>query len=225
MAGISYDGGYAEYTVVPAEALARVPDELSSAAAAPLLCAGVTTFNALRHTGARPGDLVAVLGVGGLGHLGIQYAHAMGFQTVALSRGDDKKQLARDLGADDYVDTEADDPAEALQAMGGARVILATAPSAAAIQQTLEGLGTDGEAVVLGIDQEPIPVPPVLLVSGRRTVRGWPSGTAKDSEETLEFSALRGVEPEVETFPLEEANEAFGRMMSNEVRFRAVLEP
>lgn len=225
VAGISYDGGYAEYTVVPAEALARVPDELSSAAAAPLLCAGVTTFNALRHTGARPGDLVAVLGVGGLGHLGIQYAHAMGFQTVALSRGDDKKQLARDLGADDYVDTEADDPAEALQAMGGARVILATAPSAAAIQQTLEGLGTDGEAVVLGIDQEPIPVPPVLLVSGRRTVRGWPSGTAKDSEETLEFSALRGVEPEVETFPLEEANEAFGRMMSNDVRFRAVLEP
>jgi len=225
VAGLSYDGGYAEYTVVPAEALARVPDALSSAAAAPLLCAGVTTFNALRHTGARPGDLVAVLGVGGLGHLGIQYAHAMGFHTVALSRGSDKEQLSRDLGADDYVDTEANDPAEALQGMGGARVILATAPSASAIEQTLEGLGTDGEAVVLGIDQEPIPVPPVLLVSGRRTVRGWPSGTAKDSEETLEFSALRGIEPMNEIFALEDADEAFARMMSNDVRFRAVLEP
>lgn len=225
VAGISYDGGYAEYTVVPVEALARVPDELSSAAAAPLLCAGVTTFNALRHTGARPGDLVAVLGVGGLGHLGIQYANAMGFHTVALSRGGDKEQLARDLGADDYIDTEANDPAQALQDLGGARVILATAPSSSAIQQVLDGLGTNGEAVVLGIDQEPIPVQPVFLVSGRRTVRGWPSGTAKDSEETLEFSALRGIEPEIETFDLEDANEAFGRMMSNEVRFRAVLEP
>ncbi len=225
VAGISYDGGYAEYTVVPVEALARVPDVLSSAAAAPLLCAGVTTYNALRHTGARPGDLVAVLGVGGLGHLGIQYANAMGFHTVALSRGDGKEQLARDLGADEYIDTEANDPAQALQDLGGARVILATAPSASAIQQTLEGLGTDGEAVVLGIDQEPIPVQPVFLVSGRRTVRGWPSGTAKDSEETLEFSALRGIEPEIETFDLEDANEAFGRMMSNDVRFRAVLQP
>lgn len=223
--GISFDGGYAEYAVVPAEALARVPDELDSAEAAPLLCAGVTTFNALRHTGARPGDLVAILGVGGLGHLGVQYAYEMGFHTVALSRGPDKEELARDLGAHDYIDTEAEDPAEALTEMGGARVILATAPSSAAIEQVLGGLGQDGELVVLGVDEKPIPVPPILLVSGRRKVRGWPSGTAKDSEETLEFSALRGIAPRIETFPLEEANEAFAKMMDNDVRFRAVLEP
>lgn len=221
--GISYDGGYAEAMVAPAEALARVPDDLDPEEAAPLLCAGVTTFNALRHTGASPGDLVAVLGVGGLGHLGVQYAHHMGFRTAALSRGADKEDLAIDLGADHYVDTSVQDPAQALSELGGARVILATAPSSEAIQATVEGLGRDGELVVVGVDEEPVGIAPLQLIAARRTVRGWPSGHAKDSEETLEFSALRHVVPKVETFPLTEANRAYERMMSNEVRFRAVL--
>lgn len=223
--GISFDGGYAEKMVAPAEALARVPEGLSAEHAAPLLCAGVTTYNALRHTGARPGDRVAVLGIGGLGHLGVQYARRMGFETVALSRGPEKEELARELGADSYVDTEAGDPAQALQDMGGARVILSTAPSAEAINAVKGGLGPRGELVVVGVDEGVIEVAPLELIEAGRAVRGWPSGHAMDSEETLEFSALRHVAPRVETFPLEQANEAYERMITNQARFRVVLEP
>lgn len=223
--GISYDGGYAEYLVAPREALARIPDALEAAEAAPLLCAGITTYNALRHTGARPGDLVAVEGIGGLGHLGVQYAKKMGFRVVALSRGPEKEELAQGLGADAYVDTEARDPAEALQEMGGARVILETAPSADAATAVVDGLGRDGELVVVGATEEPIRVAPLQLIMGRRSVSGWPSGDARDSEDTLEFSALADVRPRIETYPLEEANEAYERMITNRARFRVVLEP
>ena len=223
--GISYDGGYAEYLVAPQEAIARIPDELDSAAAAPLLCAGITTFNALRNTGAQPGDLVAVEGVGGLGHLGIQYARRMGFHTVALSRGTDKEELARELGAHAYVDTKAEDPAEALQAMGGARVILETAPSAEAATAAIDGLGRNGEMVVVGASQEPIQVSAMQLIMARRSLSGWPSGDASDSQDTLDFSALARIAPRIETYPLEKANEAYERMITNEARFRVVLEP
>lgn len=223
--GISYDGGYAEYLVAPQEVIARIPDELTSTAAAPLLCAGITTFNALRNTGARPGDLVAVEGVGGLGHLGIQYARRMGFRTVALSRGPEKEELARELGAHEYIDTEARDPAEALQALGGARVILETAPSAEAATAVVDGLARNGELVVVGASQEPIQVSAMQLIMGRRSLSGWPSGDASDSQDTLDFSALSHIEPRVETYPLEKANEAYERMITNQARFRVVLEP
>lgn len=223
--GSSYDGGYAEYLTAPEEAVARVPDEIEAAEAAPLLCAGITTYNALRNSGARPGDLVAVEGIGGLGHLGVQYAHMMGFHTVALSRGTDKEELALELGADDYVDTEAEDPAEALQEMGGARVILETAPSAEAASVVVDGLGRNGELVVVGASEEPMRISPLQLIMGRRSVSGWPSGVAMDSEDTLEFSVLTGVRPEVEIFALKEANEAYERMITNRARFRVVLEP
>jgi D-arabinose 1-dehydrogenase-like Zn-dependent alcohol dehydrogenase len=223
--GITHDGGYAEYMVTPWEALARVPEELESTAAAPLLCAGITTFNALRNSGARAGDLVAVLGIGGLGHLALQYASAMGFATVALSRGPDKEELADEMGADLYIDTEAEDPAEALQEMGGARVILSTAPDIDAITAVLGGLGPRGELIIVGVDQGEIPVSPMQLVSGAQSVRGWPSGHAMDSEEALEMSALTGIEPEIEVYPLSEANEAYKRMIEGEARFRVVLTP
>ena len=223
--GITYDGGYAEYLVAPQEALARIPDELAAADAAPLLCAGITTYNALRNTGARPGDLVEVEGVGGLGHLGIQYAHRMGFHVVALSRGPEKEELARELGAHEYIDTEAQNPAEALQALGGARVILETAPSAAAATAVIAGLGRNGELVVVGASQEPIQVGAMQLIMGRRSLSGWPSGDASDSQDTLDFSALAEITPRIETFPLEQANEAYERMITNQARFRVVLEP
>jgi len=223
--GIDFDGGYAEYTVAPHEALASVPDDLDSADAAPLLCAGITTFNALRNSDARPGDLVAVQGVGGLGHLGIQYAHEAGFEVVALSRGTDKKERALELGADHYVDTEATAAAEELQALGGARVVLATAPSAPAIESVVGGLGTDGEVIAVGIPGNPVGVHAGALVGVRGSVSGWASGTAKDSQDTLEFSALRDVTPEIETFDLADASEAYEKMLASEVRFRAVLEP
>lgn len=220
--GISHDGGYAEYAVVPAESLARIPDGLSAQDAAPLLCAGVTTYNALRHTGARPGDTVAILGLGGLGHLGVQYAHHMGFRTVALSRGADKAKLASDLGADAYVDTAAEDPAQALQKMGGADVVLATAPSAAAIEATFGGLKKRGTLMVVGATPENLKISAFALLSGK-SVRGWPSGSAIDSEDTMRFSALASIKPYVETFALEKAEEGYDKMMSNKVRFRAVL--
>ncbi|WP_049934072.1 alcohol dehydrogenase [Halarchaeum acidiphilum] len=223
--GLDFDGGYAEYTVAPREALAAVPDGLDAVDAAPLLCAGITTFNALRNSDARPGDLVAVQGVGGLGHLGIQYAHEAGFEVVALSRGTEKETHARELGADHYVDTEAEDPAEALQKLGGASVVLATAPSAPAIESVVGGLGTDGEVLAVGIPESPVGVHAGMLVGTRGSVSGWASGTAKDSQDTLEFSALRDVTPEIETFDLADAAEAYDRMMASEVRFRAVLEP
>ena len=223
--GLTYDGGYAEYTTVPAEAVAAVPDELTAVEAAPLLCAGVTTYNALRHTEARPGDLVAVQGIGGLGHLGIQYAHAAGFETVALSRSADKESLAKDLGADHFIDATAVDPAERLTELGGASVILATAPASDAISSVVSGLGADGSVVVVGIPGEPIEASGQDLVGARSSVEGWASGDARDSQDTLEFSALRSITPEVETYSLDEVTTAYSQMIENEARFRAVIEP
>jgi len=221
--GITYDGGYQEYMVAPQEALARIPDALRSTEAAPLLCAGITTYNSLRNSPARPGDLVAVLGVGGLGHLGVQYANKLGFRTVALSRGTDKEALARELGAHEYIDTAASDPSEALQAMGGAKVLLATAPSSTAVESVLGGLAVGGQVLLVAAFEEPIRVPPVALIGGRRAIQGWPTGTAKDSEDTLSFSALSGTRPMVETYRLDQVNEAFEHMITNRARFRVVL--
>jgi len=223
--GLTYDGGYAEYTTVPAEAVASIPSDLDAVDAAPLLCAGVTTFNALRNTEARPGDVVAVQGIGGLGHLGIQYAHAAGFETVALSRSSDKESLALDLGADHFIDTTEHDAAERLQAMGGASVVLATAPASEAISSVVGGLDTDGSVVVAGVPGEPLELEAQQLVATRSGVEGWASGTARDSQDTLEFSALREVTPEIETYPLSEVSDAYERMLENEARFRVVLEP
>lgn len=221
--GISYDGGYAEYMLAPVEALVAIPDELTSVAAAPLLCAGVTTYNALRNAGAQAGDVVAVLGVGGLGHLGVQYAHAMGFHTVAMSRGTDKKDLAMQLGADTYIDTEAGNPVEALQALGGARVILATAPNPKLMSSVIDGLRANGQLLVVGASPEPIEVSPFQLLMARRSVAGHPSGSPQDSQDTLGFSALRDIETHIETFPLAKVNDAYKRMIDNEARFRVVL--
>ena len=223
--GISFDGGYAEYLCAPQEAVAALPNDLDFAEAAPLLCAGITTYNALRNAGAQPGDLVAVQGIGGLGHLGVQYAHKFGYEVAALSRSTDKQELAADLGADHFIDTTAEDPAEALQALGGARVILATAPNSQAISSVVGGLGRDGTLMVVAATGEPIEVSPMSLIMGRRSVSGWPSGTADDSEDTLDFSALTGVAPMIETYPLSEANEAYDRMINNDARFRVVLIP
>jgi D-arabinose 1-dehydrogenase-like Zn-dependent alcohol dehydrogenase len=221
--GITYDGGYAEYLVVPTGALARIPDELSAVEAGPLMCAGITTYNALRNSGARPGDLVAVLGIGGLGHLAVQFAAKMGFRTVALARGSDKEPLARQLGARHYIDSQAGDAAAALLALGGARVILATVTSGKAMSALLGGLGAGGKLIVLGAAPDPLEVPPLLLISARRSIVGWPSGTASDSTDTLAFSALTGVRSMNEVFPLERAADAYERMMSGKARFRVVL--
>ena len=222
--GLTLDGGYAEYATIPAEAVGRVPDELSAVDAAPLLCAGITTFNALRNADAGPGDLVAVQGIGGLGHLGVQYAHAMGFETVALSRSPDKEELANDLGADHFVDTSETDAGEALQSLGGASLVLTTAPAAEPIAEAVGGLGRNGSVVAVGVPEEPVPINVGSLVGTRGSVAGWSSGHAKDWEDTLEFSALRDVTPTVETHPLEEAETAYQRMLANEARFRVVLE-
>ena len=221
---ISRDGGYAEFMLANETALARIPDDLQSTEAAPLMCAGVTTFNSLRNSGARPGDVVAIQGVGGLGHLGIQFAARMGFRTVALSRGQEKENLAKSLGAHDYIDTATAEVGEALQAMGGARVILATAPDAESMAALIGGLGIDGQVIVVGADAATFATSPVQLIPGRRSIRGWPSGHAKDSEDTLNFSSLSGVRPTIEEFPLERAAEAYARMMANEARFRVVLK-
>lgn len=221
--GISFDGGYQEYMLAPAEAVAAIPDDLPAAEAAPLLCAGITVYNALRNSGARPGDLVAVQGIGGLGHLGIQYARQMGFRTVAIGRGADKKALAQKLGAYEYIDTDSGSAAEALQKMGGAHIILATAPDSKAISALVDGMGPNGTLMVIGADAAPITVSPLQLIAGSRTVRGWASGTAKDSEDTLRFSSLTGVRPMIEKYPLEKAAEAFQQMLSGKARFRAVL--
>jgi NADPH2:quinone reductase len=223
--GITLDGGYAEYAVLPAEALAAVPTDLDAVAAAPLLCAGITTFNALRHTGAGPGDLVAVQGIGGLGHLGVQYAHRMGFETVAVSRSPDKRDLALDLGADHFVDASETDPAARLQDLGGARVVLATAPAAPAIEAVVGGLGRNGELVAVGGPGEDVRLDVSSLIGKRASVGAWSSGHARDSQDTMEFSALRDVTPEIERFDLAEADEAYARMQANEARFRVVLEP
>jgi len=221
--GISYDGGYQEYMVCPWEAAARIPDTLDAADAGPLLCAGVTTFNALRHSGAKPGDVVAVQGVGGLGHLGIQYASRMGFHTVALSRGSDKEDLAKKLGAHTYIDSSARDEAEALQELGGADVILATAPSGKAIEAVIGGLSGRGKLMLVAAAPDPFSVQAFTMLSGKM-IHGWPSGSAIDSEDTMRFSALTQVRPQIERFPLEAANEAFAKVMDNTIRFRAVLD-
>lgn len=222
--GISYDGGYAEHVVVPTEAVARLPDEIDAVSAGPLLCAGITTYNALRNSGARPGDTVAVQGIGGLGHLALQYAACMGFRTVAISRGADKEALARELGAHEYVDTERTTAAEGLQQLGGAHLVLATAPHAPAIASTIDGLRKRGKLLIVAAPAEPIGVSAFALLSGK-TIAGWPSGTSIDSEETLAFSALRGVRARTEVFKFEQAEQAFAKMMENRVRFRAVLVP
>lgn len=221
--GISYDGGYAEYLVAPAEAIAGVPDELSSEEAAPLLCAGITTFNALRNSNLAPGDLVAVQGIGGLGHLGVQYASKFGCEVVAISRGTDKKELAEDLGAHHFIDAKAQDAAQELQKLGGAKVILATAPNSDAMTSVIDGLGRDGSMIVVGATTDPVEVTPMQLIMGRKSVEGWPSGDATGSEDTLNFSALQGIAPKIETYPLEEANDAYERMINNEALFRVVL--
>jgi D-arabinose 1-dehydrogenase-like Zn-dependent alcohol dehydrogenase len=221
--GISYDGGYADYMVAPSAALARIPDGLSGAEAGPLMCAGITTYNALRNSGARPGDLVAVLGIGGLGHLGVQFAAKMGLRTVAIARGTDKESLAKKLGAWRYIDSRAQDPAAELVKLGGARVVLATVTNAKAMTAVLGGLAVDGKFIVVGAANEALEVPPILLIMGRRSVIGWPSGSPIDSQDTLAFSALTGVRPMTEVFPLERAAEAYERMMSGEARFRVVL--
>jgi D-arabinose 1-dehydrogenase-like Zn-dependent alcohol dehydrogenase len=221
--GISYDGGYAEYMIAPAEAVASVPAELSAVDAAPLMCAGLTTFNALRNSGARPGDTVAVLGLGGLGHLGVQYAAKMGFRTVAVARGRDKEALAKKLGATHYVDSKGQDPAAELQKLGGAKIILATITDADAMTATLGGLGVEGKLMVLGAPHTPLSVNPFLLIMGKRSVSGWYSGTSIDSQDTLAFSVLTGVRSMNEVLPLEKANEAYDRMMSGNARFRVVL--
>ena len=221
--GIDFDGGYAEYMIAPAEALALIPHELPAEEAGPFMCAGVTVFNALRNSGARGGDVVAVQGIGGLGHLGVQYARQMGFQTIALGRGKDKEPLAKKLGAHCYFDSDLVDPVKELQKLGGARVILATAPSAKAISAVVEGLSPNGNLVVPAAPLEPLTIGALPLIMGRRLVSGTYSGTARDSQDTLEFSALTGVHPMIEKFPLSRAAEAYERMHSGKVRFRVVL--
>jgi D-arabinose 1-dehydrogenase-like Zn-dependent alcohol dehydrogenase len=223
IAGISYDGGYQEYMLAPVEALAAVPESLNDAEAAPLLCAGVTTFNALRHSGASPGDLVAVQGVGGLGHLGIQFANKFGYRVAAVGRGPENEALAKKLGAHVYIDSRATNAAEELQKLGGAQVILATAPSSKAISSLIDGLGPNGKLVVVGADFEPIEVTPTQLIFGSHTIQGWASGIPADSEDTLRFAELTGVLPMIETYPLERAAEAYARMLSGDAQFRVVL--
>jgi D-arabinose 1-dehydrogenase-like Zn-dependent alcohol dehydrogenase len=220
--GITHDGGYAEYMIAHATALALVPDELSHVEAAPLMCAGITTFNALRNSGARPGDLVAVHGLGGLGHLGVQFAMKMGFRTVAIARGKDKEPLAKKLGAWHYIDSQANDPAVELARLGGARAILATVTDAAAMRSVLEGLGTNGTLMIIGAVPT-LEVPALFLLGGCRSVKGWNSGTSIDSQETLNFSVLSGVRSMNETYALERVTEAYDRMMSGKARFRVVL--
>jgi D-arabinose 1-dehydrogenase-like Zn-dependent alcohol dehydrogenase len=220
--GITYDGGYAEYLLAPADAVAAVPDDLSSVEAAPLMCAGVTTFNALRNSGARPGDLVAVLGLGGLGHLGVQFAVKMGFRTVAIARGKDKEPLARQLGAWRYIDSQTQNPAAGLAALGGAKVILATVTNADAMNATMGGLGVNGTLLVLGAAGD-LTVSPLLLITGKRSVEGWYSGTSIDSQDTLSFSLLTGVRSMNEVYPVARVAEAYERMMAGKARFRVVL--
>ena len=220
---LSFDGGYAEYMIAPAEAVAAIPDGLAVDEAAPLLCAGITTYNALRHAGAMPGDLVAVLGIGGLGHLGIQYARQMGFRTIAIGRGADKESLTRKLGAHEYVNNSTGSAAAVLQKLGGARVILATAPDSKSISALVDGLGPNGKLVAIGASPEPLSISPNQILGQRLAIQGWASGTAKDSEETMQFSALSGVRPMIEKFPLEKAAEGYDQMLSGRARFRAVI--
>lgn len=221
--GISYDGGYQQYMVTPMEALVAIPESLSDVEAAPLLCAGITTFNALRHSGAMPGDLVAVQGIGGLGHLGIQFANKFGYKVAAIGRGSENAALAKKLGASVYIDSKATNAPEELQKLGGAQVILATAPNSEAMSQLIDGLGPNGKLMVIGATFDPIEVTPIQLISGSRTIQGWAAGTPADSEDALRFAELSGVRPMIETYPLEKAAEAYARMMSGNAQFRVVL--
>jgi D-arabinose 1-dehydrogenase-like Zn-dependent alcohol dehydrogenase len=223
IAGLSYDGGYQQYMVAPVEALAPIPETLSDTEAAPLLCAGITTYNALRHSGALPGDLVAVQGIGGLGHLGIQFANKFGYRVAAIGRGSENAALAKKLGASVYIDSQSSNATEALQKLGGAQVILATAPNSKAMSELIDGLGPNGKLMVVGATFDPIEVTPIQLINGSRSIQGWASGTPADSEDTLRFAELTGVRPMIETYPLEKAGEAYARMMSGKAQFRVVL--
>jgi D-arabinose 1-dehydrogenase-like Zn-dependent alcohol dehydrogenase len=224
ISGISYDGGYADYVIAPANAVAFMAPELNDTDAAPLLCAGVTTFNALRNSGARAGDTVVILGIGGLGHLAIQYAAKSGYRTVAVARGEDKAPLAKQLGAHIYIDSTTQDPAKELQKIGGANYILSTVTSAKALEWVVDGLAPNGKFILVGAPDGPVVINPFPMLLGRRTVAGWPSGTGMDSEDTLKFSALTGVKSMNEVYPLEKAEEAYARMMSGKARFRVVLK-
>jgi D-arabinose 1-dehydrogenase-like Zn-dependent alcohol dehydrogenase len=221
--GLTFDGGYQEYMIAPARGLARIPEALGFAEAGPLMCAGVTTYNSLRHSRAMPGDLVAVHGIGGLGHLGIQFARQFGFHVVAISRGKAKEELALRLGAHRFIDTAATDAAAELARMGGAQVILATAPNSAEISGLAGGLGRNGMLLAIAGTADPLSISPAQLIGARKSVQGWPSGSPKDSEDTLNFCALTGVRPMIEVFPLEDAAKAYDRMLTGQVRFRAVL--
>src|SRR5882757_9855768 len=221
--GISYDGGYQEYMIAPVEALAAIPESLDAAEAGPLLCAGITTFNALRHSGALPSDLVAVQGIGGLGHLGIQFANKFGYQVAAIGRGPQNAVLAKKLGAHVYIDSKATDAAQELQKLGGASVIMATAPDSKSMSELVGGLGLNGTLLVVGAGQGPIEASPIQLLFGRRRVKGWSSGIPTDSEDTLRFAEMTGVRPMIEKYPLEKASEAYARMMSGKAEFRVVL--
>ena len=221
--GISYDGGYQQYMIAPVEALAAIPESLSDVDAAPLLCAGITTYNSLRHSGAMPGDLVAVQGVGGLGHLGIQFANKFGYKVAAIGRGSENEALARKLGASIYIDSKATNAAQELQKLGGAQVILATAPSSKAMSALIDGLGPNGKLMVVGATFDPIEVSPVQLIVGVKSIQGWAAGTPADSEDTLRFAELSGVRPMIETYPLEKAAEGYARMLSGQAQFRVVL--
>ena len=221
--GISYDGGYQQYMVAPVEALVAIPESLGDVEAAPLLCAGITTYNALRHSGALPGDLVAVQGIGGLGHLGIQFANKFGYKVAAIGRGPENAALAKKLGASVYIDSKSTNAAEELQKLGGAQVILATAPSSKAMSALIDGLGPNGKLMVVGVAFDPIEVTPEQLITGNRTIQGWAAGTPADAEDTLRFAELTGVRPMIETYPLEKAGEAYARMMSGKAQFRVVL--
>ena len=223
IAGISYDGGYQQYMVAPVEALVAIPEGLTDVEAAPLLCAGITTYNALRHSGALPGDLVAILGVGGLGHLGIQFANKFGYKVAAVGRGAETAPLAKKLGAHLYIDNAATNAAEALQKLGGAQAILATAPSSKAMSEMVDGLAPNGKLFVVGVEAKPIEVTPAQLVRGSLTIQGWASGTPVDAEDTLRFAELCSVRAMIETYPLEKAGEAYARMMSGHAEFRVVL--
>jgi D-arabinose 1-dehydrogenase-like Zn-dependent alcohol dehydrogenase len=223
ISGVTFDGGYADYVIAPAHALASIPDDLNDVDAAPLLCAGITTFNALRHSGARAGDLVGIIGIGGLGHLAVQYAVKSGYRTVAIARGQDKGPLAKQLGAHVYIDSTKQDPAAELQKLGGAVVILSTVTSAEALEGVLAGLGSNGKLIIVGVPDRALSVDPVGMLLKRQAIVGWPAGTGMDSEETLNFSALTGIKPMIETYPLDKAPEGYERMMSGKARFRVVL--
>lgn len=222
---IHFDGGYQEYMVAPAEAVAAIPEDLAAEDAAPLLCAGITVYNALRNSGARAGDTVAVHGIGGLGHLGLQYARCMGFRTIAIGRGTDKAALAEKLGAHHYIDTNSGSAAQELEKLGGAALILATAPDSKSMSELFGGLAPNGKLMVVGASTDPLTISPMQVIGGRRSVQGWASGTAKDSEDTMQFSALSGVRPMIEKYPLVKAAEAYEQMISGRARFRVVLTP